>query len=214
MRLEPRYKRGDRIRGLSADYLVAQALLGGMGEVYLCLELEKMQSFALKKRRLITRRPSNSISNEALADLDHSIDLDPTLAVAYHNPISYDQRIYDPYPESSKLGALLKQHITVARDAALAYYDRGVEHASAQRYDEALADYIEAIKIDPTYAPAYVNRGCVYVDLQRYDEALADLTRAVQLDSKLAHAHLNLGVILLIHGEVPEALQCFESRLN
>lgn len=39
------YQLGDKIGG---RYLVHQALLGGMGEVYLCLDLKEMQPFALK----------------------------------------------------------------------------------------------------------------------------------------------------------------------
>lgn len=41
----PRYRTGDRIGG---RYLVHQALMGGMGEVYLCLDLERNVPFALK----------------------------------------------------------------------------------------------------------------------------------------------------------------------
>src|ERR1051325_4899160 len=45
MPLKPRYKHGDKIGG---HYLVHQALVGGMGEVYLCLELETIRPYALK----------------------------------------------------------------------------------------------------------------------------------------------------------------------
>jgi tetratricopeptide (TPR) repeat protein len=43
--LQPRYRTGDRIGG---RYLVHQAFMGGMGEVYLCLDLEQNFPFALK----------------------------------------------------------------------------------------------------------------------------------------------------------------------
>jgi serine/threonine protein kinase len=42
---QPRYRKGDRIGG---RYLVHQALMGGMGEVYLCLDLEENAPYALK----------------------------------------------------------------------------------------------------------------------------------------------------------------------
>lgn len=42
---QPRYNRGDKIGG---RYLVHKALMGGMGEVYLCLELEHSLPIALK----------------------------------------------------------------------------------------------------------------------------------------------------------------------
>ena len=45
MRYEPRYHPDDQIGG---RYLVHQALMGGMGEVYLCLDLETNLPYALK----------------------------------------------------------------------------------------------------------------------------------------------------------------------
>ena len=45
MKPQPRYQRGDRIAN---RYQVHQALLGGMGEVYLCLDLEENLPYALK----------------------------------------------------------------------------------------------------------------------------------------------------------------------
>src|SRR5262245_41466518 len=45
MDTEPRYRRGDKIGGV---YLIHQALVGGMGEVYLCLNLKYDAPIALK----------------------------------------------------------------------------------------------------------------------------------------------------------------------
>lgn len=44
-RSQPRYQPGDKIGG---RYQVHQALMGGMGEVYLCLDLEETLPYALK----------------------------------------------------------------------------------------------------------------------------------------------------------------------
>lgn len=41
----PRYAKGDKIGN---QYQVHQALMGGMGEVYLCLDLKEMYPRALK----------------------------------------------------------------------------------------------------------------------------------------------------------------------
>jgi serine/threonine protein kinase len=45
MKPQPRYQPGDKIGG---RYQVHQALMGGMGEVYLCLDLETIHPCALK----------------------------------------------------------------------------------------------------------------------------------------------------------------------
>lgn len=46
---KPRYNRGDKI---GERYLVRKALMGGMGEVYLCLDLEHFLPIALKTFQL------------------------------------------------------------------------------------------------------------------------------------------------------------------
>ena len=53
MKLQPRYQPGDRIGG---RYQVHKALMGGMGEVYFCLDLEENYPYALKifKQRYLT----------------------------------------------------------------------------------------------------------------------------------------------------------------
>ena len=57
-----------------------------------------------------------------------------------------------------------------------AYYNRGMVCNKLGRYQEAIADYTTAIKINPDDADAYVNRGAAYDDLGRYQEAIADYT--------------------------------------
>jgi tetratricopeptide (TPR) repeat protein len=51
----------------------------------------------------------------------------------------------------------------------------------AGRHEEALADYDEALTIDPEYASAHASRGAALADLGRREEALAALDRALEL---------------------------------
>ena len=45
-------------------------------------------------------------------------------------------------------------------NSAAAYNDRGIQRAENGDYTGAIADYTEAIAIDPNYAEAYYNRAC------------------------------------------------------
>jgi hypothetical protein len=45
MKSQPRYRPGAKIGG---RYQIHKVLMGGMGEVYLCLDLETIQAHALK----------------------------------------------------------------------------------------------------------------------------------------------------------------------
>src|SRR5215468_1428766 len=45
---------------------------------------------------------------------------------------------------------------------AVAFYDRGGIYKERKDYDRAIADYSEAVKLDPQYVNAYLNRGMSY----------------------------------------------------
>lgn len=51
MKSEPRYKKGDKIGGC---YQVYKALLGGMGKVYLCLDLEQNYLYTFQQHYFTT----------------------------------------------------------------------------------------------------------------------------------------------------------------
>jgi len=49
--------------------------------------------------------------------------------------------------------------------------------------DRAIADYSEAIRLDPKHAIAYCNRGDGYRSIYDYGRAIADYDEAIRLDS-------------------------------
>ena len=60
-------------------------------------------------------------------------------------------------------------------------------------YDKAIADFTEAIRLNPKIAKAYNNRGLAYENKGDYDKAIADCTEAIRLDPKFAEAYHNRG---------------------
>jgi tetratricopeptide (TPR) repeat protein len=72
---------------------------------------------------------------------------------------------------------------------AEAYYNRGCTYYMKGDYDKAIANYNEAIRINPATAEAHVyyNRGRVYYFGKKdYDKAIADYTEAIQPDPAVA----------------------------
>ena len=61
--------------------------------------------------------------------------------------------------------------------------------------DRAIADYTEAIRLDPKYAKAHFKRGNVYAEKAVYDTAIANYTEAIKLDPKYASAYYNRGFV-------------------
>jgi tetratricopeptide (TPR) repeat protein len=65
------------------------------------------------------------------------------------------------------------------------YIDRGNAYVVKGEYDRAIADYTEAIELDPDYT-AYYNRGTTYLKKGELDRAISDYTNAIRLN--LDHA--------------------------
>lgn len=64
---------------------------------------------------------------------------------------------------------------------AAEYYNRGIKYGSKGDYDGAIADYTEAIRLDPQYADAFGNRANAYRDKRDLDRALADYNEALRI---------------------------------
>jgi lipoprotein NlpI len=79
------------------------------------------------------------------------------------------------------------------KNLAAAFNNRGIAYDDKKDFDRALADYNEAIRLNPKDAHAFNNRGVAYDNKKEYDRAIADYDAAIRLNSKLAAAFNNRG---------------------
>ena len=98
-------------------------------------------------------------------------------------------------------------------DAAYLLARRGYERQARNDLAGALADYSEAIRLDPRLAMAFNNRGNIYRDQGDYDRALADYDRALALDPAKPDPLASRGWVLSQKGEDERARQDFEKAL-
>ena len=56
-----------------------------------------------------------------------------------------------------------------------------------KEYDKAIADYTEAIRLEPAQPAAYFNRGNARLEKKEYDKAIADYTEAIRLEPAATH---------------------------
>ena len=89
----------------------------------------------------------------------------------------------------------------------MVYYNRGNSKSERRDFEGALADYSEAIQLQPQYSESFLNRANANVDLCRFDEAIDDYDKAIDLGSP--YALFNKGNVLAIMGRFDEALQCY-----
>jgi tetratricopeptide (TPR) repeat protein len=77
----------------------------------------------------------------------------------------------------------------------LAFHNRAYAWDRKGEHDRALADYSEAIHLDPNNAHAFYNRAGVWEAKREYDKALADYGEAIRLDPTFASAFFNRGTL-------------------
>ena len=65
-------------------------------------------------------------------------------------------------------------------------YNRGVRHIDQGQDDLAIADFSEAIRLNPNFVSAFVRRGLAYTLIGEYDHAIADYGAAITLDPQTA----------------------------
>ena len=80
--------------------------------------------------------------------------------------------------------------------------------------DRAIADYTEAIRLDPKFAIAYNNRGLAYRDKGDTDRAIADFTEAIRLDPKFANAYASRGVAYRDKGDMDRAIADYTEAIR
>ncbi len=57
---------------------------------------------------------------------------------------------------------------------AVVHFAKGCSYQEKGQWDKAIAEYNEAIELDPKFAMAYVNRGAAYASIGQLDKAIAD----------------------------------------
>jgi tetratricopeptide (TPR) repeat protein len=88
---------------------------------------------------------------------------------------------------------------------AVGYINRGMAYSKRALLIRAMADFNQAIEIDPNITEAYNDRGYVYICFGDYIEAISDLNRALELNSNFAFAYYNRGVAYYHLGKYDKA---------
>ena len=91
--------------------------------------------------------------------------------------------------------------------------DRGLQLYREKQYDEAVAQFTEALKLRPDFAQAANNLGFVYYRQQRYAEAARWLENTLKIDPSRAVAYLNLGDAYFNAGDKAKAKQAYTTYL-
>ena len=92
------------------------------------------------------------------------------------------------------LALLLAAGPAAAQDVK-AMVDRGMENCQNGRYDQALNDFNDALKLKPNDALLITYRGVVYYAKGQNDLAMKEFNRAIEIDPKAGKAYYQRGMI-------------------
>ena len=98
-------------------------------------------------------------------------------------------------------------------DNAGALRDRGLALGTLGRFDEAIRDYEQSLRLEPDNPDAFTARGLAYNGQQRYDLAIQEFTRAIGLDAGSAQTLYHRGMTYGFLGSYDQAIDDFNTAL-
>jgi len=97
---------------------------------------------------------------------------------------------------------------------AIAYQQRAFSYANDQRFQDALNDLSEAMKINPRDARAYEQRAAIEMKINDYEKALADYDVASKINPSEIRYHLYRGYIYEMRGDLQNAMAETDAALK
>jgi tetratricopeptide (TPR) repeat protein len=93
-----------------------------------------------------------------------------------------------------------------ADELAAVYQQRGYAAASEQRFQDAMNEYGEALKLTPQDARIYEQRAAVEIKTNDYDKALADYSEAIKLKPNEVRYYLYRSYIYETKGDLKNSM--------
>jgi tetratricopeptide (TPR) repeat protein len=120
----------------------------------------------------------------------------PALAQPSQNWVGCENKDGTFSPDASIDGctALIQSGKQSPQNIPVVFNNRGIAFRAKGELYRALADYTEAIKLDPKYDVAYHNRGRAYYFKREYDRAIADYDQALRINPRYRLAYVDRGL--------------------
>jgi tetratricopeptide (TPR) repeat protein len=95
-----------------------------------------------------------------------------------------------------------------------AFYRRANAYNEVGEPDRAIADYNQAIRINPNHAGSFSNRGVAHTRKGNYDRAIEDYDQAIRIKPTYVDAFTNRGVAYARKGDYDRAIQDYDEAIR
>jgi uncharacterized caspase-like protein len=147
----------------------------------------------------------------AISAARQALIVDPDSGVAYR--FLYKAYLFQHDSDRSNQARDNALRLLKAPKDAMEYEARGAVYFATDR-QRAIADFSEAIRLDPKLASAYGGRGYAYYEQKEYDLAIADYSKAIRFDPTYAVIYNNRGMSYFEQKEYDLAIADFNEAIK
>jgi tetratricopeptide (TPR) repeat protein len=97
---------------------------------------------------------------------------------------------------------------------AMYYSNRGDNDLKNGNYDQAIAEYTQAIDLDPSLTSFYYNRGLAYGSKKDYDNAISDFSQVIKMNPRDEGAYFERGFVYAMKGSLELAIADFSQVIQ
>ena len=105
------------------------------------------------------------------------------------------------------------KHQNLHQSAYTEFY-RGLSSQIKGKFEAAIEQYSESIRLNPQHYGTYYNRGSTFVEKGEFDLAIGDFNIAIDLSPKLANAYMNRGNARSHKGDFDGAIRDYDKALE
>ncbi|KAI4597415.1 TOM (translocase of outer membrane) complex component [Pestalotiopsis sp. 9143b] len=147
---------------------------------------------------------------QALADMDKSIELDPSLTQSYVKRASMRLERGERAEAAEDLEKAIQQN---DQDPDI-YYHRAQLHFIHGEFQEAAKDYQKSIDLDTTFIFSHIQLGVTQYKMGSIASSMATFRRCVKNFDKVPDVYNYYGELLLDQGKFDEAIQKFDTAME
>ncbi len=94
------------------------------------------------------------------------------------------------------------------------YYNLGLAYQKQGRREEAVQEYMTAMKLNPNFPGSHHNLGLIYYEQGRLEEAAREYMTAIKLIPEFPWSYNNLGLVYYRQGRLEEAIQEYTTAIK